>query len=215
MKSLCLRSAALLLVLCCARALPGQEASSQILSRGQYNALSTDPTLDPNGRSFPSLSPRADQPASADQDAASETSKIAGPTITVASSLAVVLGLFAALVWMTRKFGSRSLSQGSVPKEFLQSLGSTPIDSRTRITMVRCGKRILVMAQTATGVHPLSEITDPEEVLELTAACLGDAKQSFASTLQSIEKEKVDTGFVAAQASPPTPRPRRRLFASA
>ncbi len=144
-------------------------------------------------------------------------SKIAVPALTVTSSLAVVLGLFAGLVWLTRKFGSRSMNQGAVPKEVLSSLGSTPLDSRTRITMLRCGNRILVVAQTATGLHPLSEITDPDEVRELTAACLGDSKHTFNSTLQSIEAEKTNSGFVDANVVTPSTRARSRgrLFATA
>ncbi len=142
--------------------------------------------------------------------------KIAVPAVTVTSSLAVVLGLFAGLVWLTRKFGSRSMNHAAVPKEVLTSLGSTPIDSRTRITMLRCGNRILVVAQTATGLHPLSEITDPDEVRELTAACLGDSTQAFKSTLQSIEAEKTNSGFVDANAKTPSTeaRSRGRLFAT-
>ena len=166
-------------------------------------------------KSFPSFAPRADRLEGTGADGKPEDAKFAGPAITVTSSLAVVLGLFAGLVWLTRKFGSRAMIQGAVPREVLQCLGSTALDSRTRITMVRCGHRVLVMAQTATSIHPLTEVTDPDEVRELTAACLGNSKQTFDSTLQSLEREKTDEGFVGSQAEPPTPRSRGRLFATA
>ena len=80
--------------------------------------------------------------------------------------------------------------------------------------MVRCGNRVLILAQSATGVHPLSEISEPDEVRHLTAACLGNSKKSFDSALQSIEREKADGGFLGNQIDPPTPRASKRLFAT-
>jgi flagellar biogenesis protein FliO len=194
--------------------LSGQENSSQILARGQATTLPAVPTRVDSPASFPSLSPTSNR-TDVDSGREDEKNELAGPAITVTSSLVVVLGLFAGLVWATRKFGSRGTSQGALPKEVLQSLGSAPIDARTRITMVRCGHRILVMAQTATGIHPLSEITDADEVRQLTAACLGDSKRAFASALQSIEKEKSEAGYVGTPGDSSTPRDRGRLFASA
>ena len=45
------------------------------------------------------------------------------PLITVSSSLAVVLGLFAALIWATRKFGTRGGGNKNIPKESLPDTG--------------------------------------------------------------------------------------------
>lgn len=163
---------------------------------------------------FPSLREQANR-SHAVTDEPKPDRTFSGPAITVTSSLAVVLGLFAALVWMTRRFGSRSMNQGTISSEVLQSLGTTPIDPRTRVTLLRCGNRILVLAQTATGVQPLAEITDPEEVRHLTATCLGDAGRSFVSTLRSIEKEPAKPGFAGEIDPPPQARKRSRLFATA
>ena len=108
---------------------------------------------------------------------------------------------------------------GSIPSEVIQTLGSTAIDPRTRITMVRLGNRILVLAQSASGIEPVSEITDPDEVRNLTALCVGDSKAQFSSMLQSIEKEPAQAGFVGQQSSQPVgaPKPRNRgsLFTTA
>ena len=72
-------------------------------------------------RTFPSFSRAAiDHASSESAPTGDQKSKIAVPAITVTSSLAVVLGLFAGLVWLTRKFGSRAMNQGAVPKEVLQ-----------------------------------------------------------------------------------------------
>jgi flagellar biogenesis protein FliO len=167
---------------------------------------------------FPALKPRtitADGHPNTAHESSESAAVVPGSIVTIASSLAVVLGLFAGLVWISRKFGGGVGNERAIPKEVVQKLGSTMIDARTRLTMVRCGDRILVLTQNATQVQSIAEITAPEEVRQITAACLGDAKQAFMSTLKSIEQEPAARGFIAAASEPPTPRSRGRLFASA
>ena len=166
---------------------------------------------------FPLLRSNTPQPDSGDPMKKTTTPKNQhmGALVTVTSSLAVVLGLFAALIWVARKYGSKSMGGGSIPSEVLQNLGSTAIDPRTRISMIRLGSKILVVAQTATGMEPLSEITDPDEVRRLTALCVGDSKAQFASTLESIKEEPVGRGFAGQPATPPGPRHRGSLFTTA
>ncbi len=168
-------------------------------------------------QTFPAFEIKNDSVDGDPSVAESKGSQFAIPAVTVTSSLAVVLGLFAAMVWLTRKYGSRSIAPGAIPREVMESLGTTAIDPRTRVTMLRCGGRIIVIAQTATEVRPLAEITDSEEVRRLTAACLGDSKRNFATTLHLIEKEKPEAGFTGDTSSQDyeSPRPRGRLFASA
>ncbi|MEM8667607.1 MAG: flagellar biosynthetic protein FliO [Planctomycetota bacterium] len=176
------------------------------------------------GGNFPSLSPKQDA-ASGQRSRSSDKTPFSGSLVTVGSSLAVVLGLFAGLVWITRRFGAKTMGAGSLPNEVLQPLGSSPIDARTNLTLVRCGTKILVLARTASGVQPISEITEPNEVRHITALCSGDSKKEFASTLQAIEKEQTGPGYVgaASSTSQPTvsqgeasnPRSRGRLFATA
>lgn len=221
-----------------------QEGSSMILGRGQRSSVTVSPTpgyqlavaqhAQPSARfsgstesavgetesessvAFPSLSPAAaHEGADAGAGGRAQAGRLTGPAITVTSSLAVVLGLFAALIWLTRKFGGRSGAQGTIPKDAIQNLGSTSIDPRTQVTLLRCGQRIMVMARTNTGIYPLSEITNPEEVSQLTAACLGDSKQAFASALQSIETEPSGPGYLGDQPSDRDARAHGRLFATA
>lgn len=191
-----------------------QDSADPSLQRRPTASLQQDRV--PRG-SFPILrKPSAALNESADRGGEQEPAgKIPASLITVASSLAVVLGLFVGLIWLTRKFGSHSGTGGAIPKEVLQPLGSTAIDSRTRLTLVRCGNRIVVLAQSASGVQPITEITAPDEVHALTAACLGDAKQAFAATLKSLETERSGAGFLGPPTDAPTARARGRLFASA
>jgi flagellar biogenesis protein FliO len=191
-----------------------QQTSNHIVTRRQ---AATIEHRDAAGGSFPELkrgSASSNHLTDSGKDSKA-TPKVSGSLVTICSSLAVVLGLFAGFVWINRKFGSGSGNNGGIPKEVVQPLGSTPIDSRNRVTMLRCGNRILVLVQNAQGVQPVAEITSADEVRELTAACLGNSKQAFASTLQSIEQERTDAGFLGEQPRQQSTRTSGRLFASA
>jgi len=171
----------------------------------------------PHEGSFPLLKPPTDE-SRINRDSnghGHRSNMIAAPTITVASSLVVVLGLFAALVWGSRRFGGSTIQKGSLPKEVVQPLGSTAIDARTRLTMLRCGSRILVLAQSSGTAQTLCEITDPEEVRQLTAACAGSSGKDFSSALRSIEREPLSHGYAGTESEPRRATQRRRLFASA
>ncbi len=163
--------------------------------------------------SFPSLEAERDPERPRSEATDSEAGRLAGPAVTMASSLAVVLGLFAALVWASRRFGSRHAGRGELPAEALERLGSHAIDPRTRLILVRCGERVLVMAHTANGVHPISEISDADEVARLIARCRGETGAALANTLRSMEREPVSSRFVDPES--PAPAPRRTLFATA
>ncbi len=152
----------------------------------QVSASRIDTSSYANDTSFPSLTP---QSRSSGTETAGQGSSF-GPLMTTGFSLAIVLGLFAGLVWVTRRFGNGSMTQSGLSSEVVKSLGSTAIDARTRVTLLRCGERVIVMAQTASGVHPLSEITDPAEVRRLTTALTGAATPTFAETLRETEPQR-------------------------
>ncbi|KAA1260311.1 Flagellar biosynthesis protein, FliO [Rubripirellula obstinata] len=187
-----------------------ENVEASVYGRPPDVAVASEPT---KKSSFPKLliSNNSDgEPVTASES----KNQFAAPLVTVTSSLAVVLGLFAALVWVSRKYGSKTMG-GAIPNEVIQTLGTTPIDPRTRITMIRLGSRILVVAQTASGITPISEITDPEEVRNLTAHCIGDSKAKFTDTLKSIEREPAGDGFLGQPAAAPAPRTRGSLFTTA
>ncbi|HBV62540.1 MAG TPA: hypothetical protein DEF45_05910 [Rhodopirellula sp.] len=221
--------------------LQGQEGTNLIRERGIVKAVTTDSMRAPvtsqtpaatapknrlekdtaftsseqsAARAFPSLMPSTDPNDGSNSESKSESGSTS-PLITVSSSLAVVLGLFAALIWATRKFGSRGAGNRNIPKEIFQTLGSTSIDPRTQVSLLRCGQRILIIARTNNGVHPLGEITDKDEVSHLIATCTGDSKQEFHNALASIESEPAGSGYIGSQANTAAVRPRGRLFASA
>ena len=176
-----------------------QNAPQQIPSRRnvvpasfEQPAVLTQPGS--QGSGFPSLKRRPESDVSAN----SSSEKSFGPLVTTSASLAVVLGLFAGLVWLSRKYGNGGIAQSAVPNDVLKNLGSTMIDARTRVTLLQCGNRIIVMAQTQGGVHPLAEITDPAEVDRLVASCTGQSHESFAEALHQAAPR--DTGGLFASA---------------
>ena len=174
-------------------------------------SLGTNPSAE---RAFPTLMPTAGTNDGSDAEQKPKSGS-SSPLITVSSSLAVVLGLFAALIWGTRKFGARGGGNKNIPKEIFQTLGSTAIDPRTQVSLLRCGQRILIIARTNNGVHPLGEITNKEEVNHLIATCTGDSKEEFHSALSALESEPAGSGYVGSQPDPSTARSHGRLFASA
>ena len=159
-------------------------------------------------------SPTADSPTDAvSQSAAAGRLRSFTPVVTVGSSLLIVLGLFAALVWGTRKLGSSRGSQ-PLPPAVMRPLGHVMLDARTKLILVRCGRRVLVLSQTPTGVTPISEMTDPDEIRELLAETSAEARAAFESTLQEINSQPARGGFVEPDETRAAPNASRRLFAT-
>lgn len=157
---------------------------------------------------FPSLGVDSNQqttPSGQPSRASSTT-----PMVTTCSALAVVLGLFAALVWVSRKYGSKTLA-GTLPNELVEVLGTSTIDAKTQLMMMRIGSRVVVATRGPQGLQPLSEITDPDEVQHVVSLCTGKAKATFKTALQDFQNEPT-AGFAATAA--PVKRS-NRLFATA
>ena len=163
--------------------------------------------ISPGG--FPSLSIARNDASRLDEKEAGSSQWIATPMVTTCSSLAVVLGLFAALAWASRRWGGATKS-GDLPPDLVTVLGTTAIDPQIHVTLLKVGGRIIVASRTGDGLRPLGEIIEPEEVARLTAACTGDAARDFQATIQTIEREPV-SGF-AGEVAPPA---KRHLFATA
>ena len=83
----------------------------------------------------------------------------AGSPLNVLGSLAIVLGLFFALVWFMR----RGLPKGSrvLPSEVVEVLGRAPLAARQQMHLVRFGHKLLLVSVTA----------EPAEVDRLAGIC--------------------------------------------
>jgi flagellar biogenesis protein FliO len=88
---------------------------------------------------------------------------------TVASSLAVVLGLFLVVAWgIKRAMPGRS---SLLPTEVVEVLGRANLASRQQVHLLRCGSKLLLVSATPGGMETLTEITEPDEVQRLAALC--------------------------------------------
>lgn len=107
-----------------------------------------------------------------------------GSAITVSASLAIVLGLFFVLVWITRRNSPRSSTMLS--SEVVQVLGRVPLCGRQQMHLVRIGGKLLLVAVTPTGAETLTEVTDPQEVDQLAALCQQSQPGSIANSFRSL-----------------------------
>ncbi|MEM9367222.1 MAG: flagellar biosynthetic protein FliO [Planctomycetota bacterium] len=150
-----------------------------------------------------------------DPNQKSSTSSSSAPIVTVTTSLAIVLGLFAGLVWASRKWGRAG--RRTVDSQMVDVLGGVPLDAKTKLSFVRIGRRVVVLAQSSGTVSAVSEITDPEEVQEFLAGANASAQQAFSETLHEMGRERTRDGFVDQIDSPSvgSAEPPRRLFATA
>lgn len=112
--------------------------------------------------------------------------------LTSVMSLAVVLGLFFAVVWAMR----RGMPQGPalLPREAVEVLGRTPLAGRQHAHLIRCGNKLLLVYLSQGAAETLAEITDPMEVDRLVGLCRQAHPQSttasFRQILQQFGREK-------------------------
>ncbi len=89
--------------------------------------------------------------------------------VAVFGSLALVLGVFFALVWVLRR--ARRRGPLCFRAEAFEVLGRAPLANRQQAHLLRCGNKLLLVSAGAAGAEPLTEITDPAEVDRLTDLC--------------------------------------------
>ena len=89
-------------------------------------------------------------------------------------SLALVLGLYFAFVWVMRKlnFGGSS----GLPSDVVEVLGQVPFGARRSLQLVRLGSKVLLLLNSPEGTQPLGEISDPTEVAHLVSLVQGKRK---------------------------------------
>lgn len=98
--------------------------------------------------------------------------------------LLIVLGGIVVLFWAARRFlpGMRRMAGSRA----VEVLGRTYLSPRQSVTVVRLGRRILVIGQTAEQLSALASISDPEEVSELVGLCEGSGQNSATATFGKI-----------------------------
>ena len=123
----------------------------------------------------------------------------ASSAMTGLASLAVVLGLFFAVVWAMRR--GMPAGPALLPREAVEVLGRTPLAGRQQAHLVRCGNKVLLVYLAQGVAETLTEITDPLEVDRLVGLCRQAHPQSttasFRQVLQQFGREKPTVGGAA------------------
>ena len=106
----------------------------------------------------------------------------------VVSSLAIVLGLFFLVVWLSRRAFPRATAPLS--SEVLEIIGRSPLAARHQLQLIRLGHRLLLVSVTPDRAETLAELTDPDEVNHLVGLCrqqqAGSITDSFRQVLHQL-----------------------------
>ncbi len=107
-----------------------------------------------------------------------------GAIVTVAISLAVVLGLFWLCAWLMRR-GMPSNAK-RLPNEVVEVLGRAPLAGRQQMHVLRFGNKLLLVCASPSGVDTIGEITDPVEIDRLAGMCETQQSQSATAAFKQI-----------------------------
>lgn len=84
-------------------------------------------------------------------------------------SLAVVIGGYLGLMMLLRLWNPQGSS--ALPREVVEVLGTTPLNSRQSLQLVRLGSKLLLLIHSPEGTQSLGEISNPHEVEHLAQIC--------------------------------------------
>lgn len=121
---------------------------------------------------------------------------------TAGAGLAIVVGLFLVCAWLWR--GGKHNPNAALPQEAFQVLGRAPLVGRTSAQLIRVGNKLVLVAVTAEGLQPLTEITEPAEVDRLAGLCLGGSETSSTAEFQKILRKLAQEpaqGFLGTEAA--------------
>lgn len=102
----------------------------------------------------------------------------------VTSSLAIVLGLFLLVVWLSRRAMPRAGQ--TLPTDALEVLGRAPLATRHNLQLLRLGHRLLLVSVSPDNARTLLEITDTDEVNNLIAICKQNQPGSITASFRQV-----------------------------
>jgi flagellar biogenesis protein FliO len=122
---------------------------------------------------------------------------------TAGAGLAIVVGLFFVCMWLLRR-SSGAKHGGVLPNEAFAVLGRAPLTPQSFAQLLRVGNKLVLVAISADGIQPLTEVIDPIEVDRLTGVCAsgrghGPAAE-FQQVLAQLAREPA-RGFLGAEAA--------------
>jgi len=114
------------------------------------------------------------------------------------AGLAIAVGLVLSFVWLARSCLPKSARP--LPRDVVEVLGRAPLGGKQTTQLVRVGGKLLLVATTPEGAETLTEITDPDEVARLVAACDSSrgrgSNAEFDALLREMADERTTPGFL-------------------
>ncbi|MDR1052896.1 MAG: hypothetical protein LBL39_01865 [Planctomycetaceae bacterium] len=92
-----------------------------------------------------------------------------GPAVSIIGSLLIVISVFLIFALLFRKI-SPTASQ-ALPKEAFENLGRAFLSQKLQVNLLRLGNRLILVSTTNDSITPITEITDPDEVVAVLGMC--------------------------------------------
>ncbi|MDR0706160.1 MAG: flagellar biosynthetic protein FliO [Planctomycetaceae bacterium] len=126
------------------------------------------------------------------------------PLIPVLGSLLIVIGVFLILALFLKKVSPKG--NRLLPKEAFEDLGRAVLTQKIQLHLLRLGNRLLLVSMTPDGVSPITEITDPDEVVPLLGLCRQldshSSTEFFRKTLSSFSTSGGEGGYFGTDVAP-------------
>ena len=107
-----------------------------------------------------------------------------GSLFTIFSSLAIVIGLFLCVIWVSRR--GWGIRQPALSTDVVEIVGRAPLTARQHLQLIKFADRLLLVAVTADSSETLAEITDPDEITRVRALCARAKPDSNASSFREV-----------------------------
>ncbi len=117
-----------------------------------------------------------------------QTSGARGSFTSAMLGLALVVGLFVAVMWALRRIQPKAAAL--LPPEVVEVLGRAPLAGRQQAHVLRFGNKLLLVSVSPGGADFLGELDDPREVDRISGLCQErnprSATQAFQNMLQHL-----------------------------
>jgi flagellar biogenesis protein FliO len=91
------------------------------------------------------------------------------PVVSVVGSLLIVISVFLIFTFLFKKISPNAVQV--LPKEVFENLGKTFISQKLQVNLLRLGNRLILVSSTNDTLTPITEITDPDEVVAVLGMC--------------------------------------------
>ncbi|MDR2169874.1 MAG: hypothetical protein LBP59_07025 [Planctomycetaceae bacterium] len=92
-----------------------------------------------------------------------------GPVVSVVASLLIVISAFLLFALVFKKISPNSVQ--NLPKEVFENLGKTSLSQKLQVYLLRLGNRLILVSATNDTLTPITEISDPDEVVAVLGMC--------------------------------------------